>query len=132
MNLGPYLRMLLTADAGVAALVGDRVFTEVLPQAPTVPAVVFAQVAGDEDVALDGPTGVGSRRVQIDAWAKSRAEATALALAVRAALAGHSGAAAGFEVHGVFLLTERWDFEPETSLYRTSQDYEVWTHGVPS
>lgn len=132
MNLGPYLRMLLTTDVGVAALVGNRVFTEVLPQAPTVPAVVFTEVAGDEDVALDGPTGVGSRRVQIDAWAKTRAEATALAVAVRTALAGHSGAAAGFEVHGVFLLTERWDFEPETSLYRTSQDYEVWTGGTAS
>ena len=53
MTAGKYLRMLLTADGGVAALAADRVFTEVLPQAPVVPAVVFTEVAGDEDVALD-------------------------------------------------------------------------------
>ena len=132
MTLGQYLRRHLAEDLGVAALAAGRVFTEVLPQGGAVPAVVFNQVAGDDDVALDGPTGVGSFRVQVDAWAKTRADATALGLAVRAALAGHSGAAAGLEVQAVFLLTERWDFDSETSLYRTSQDYEVWTGGVAS
>jgi len=132
VTLGRYLRMVLTGDAGVAALAADRVYTEVLPQSPTVPAVVFTEVAGDEDYALDGPTGASSRRVQIDSWAKTRAEATALGLAVKGALAGHAGAAAGLDVQGVFFLTERWDFDPETALYRTSQDYEIWTAGVES
>jgi len=130
MTLGQYLRLLLAGDLGVAALAGDRVHTEVLPQAPAVPAVVFTEVSGDDDVGLDGPSGVGSRRVQVDSWARTRAESTALALAVRTALAGHAGAAGGFEVQAGFLLTERWDFEPETSLYRTSQDYEFWTSGA--
>jgi hypothetical protein len=132
VTLGRYLRLLLTSDAGVAALAADRVYTEVLPQAPAVPAVVFTEVAGDDDVALDGPTGASSRRVQVDSWGKSRAEATALGLAAKAALAGHAGAAAGFSVEGVFLLSERWDFDSESALYRTSQDYEVWTSGDAS
>jgi hypothetical protein len=121
--------MLLTADAGVAARAGDRVYTEVLPQAGVVPAVVFTEVAGDDDLALDGPTGTSSRRVQVDSWAKTRAEATALGLAVKAALVGHVGAAAGLSVEGAFLLSERWDFDTETALYRTSQDFEIWTAG---
>ena len=132
MTLGRYLRMLLTNDAGVAALAADRVYTEVLPQGPVVPAVVFTEVAGDDDVALDGPTGASSRRVQMDSWARTRAEATALGLVAKAALAGHTGAAAGFSVEGVFLVAERWDFDSETALYRTSQDFEVWTSGVES
>lgn len=132
MTLGQYLRALLTADAGVAARAAERVYTEVLPQAPVVPAVVFTEVAGDDDVALDGPTGASSRRVQVDSWAKTRAEATSLGLAVKAALADHTGAAAGFGVEGAFLLSERWDFDAETSLYRTSQDYEIWTSGAES
>ena len=129
MTLGQYLRLLLTSDAGVAALVAERVYTEVLPQGPTVPAVVFTEVAGDEDLALDGPTSTSTRRVQIDSWARTRAEATALGLAVKMVLAGHAGAAAGLEVQGTFLLAERWDFDAETSLYRTSQDFEIWTAG---
>ena len=50
--------------------------------------------------------------------------------AVKSVLSGHAGAAAGLDVQGVFLLTERWDFDAETHLYRTSQDYEVWTSGA--
>jgi hypothetical protein len=132
VTLGKYLRRVLVADAGVAALAADRVYTEVLPQSPVVPAVVFTEVSGDEDVALDGPTGTRARRLQVDSWAKTRAEATSLALAVRGALAGHDGAAAGLVVESVFLVTERWDFDSETALYRTSQDYEVWTSGAES
>ena len=130
MTLGKYLRRLLVADAGVTALAGDRVYSEVLPQSPTLPAVVFNEVAGMDDYALDGPTGAASRRVQVDAWAKTRAEATALGTAVAAALSGHAGAAAGLEVQGTFLLSERWGFEPATQLYRTGQDYEVWLSGA--
>ena len=130
MTLGKYLRLVLVNDAGVAALAADRVYTEVLPQSPVVPAVVFTEVASDEDVALDGPTGTRSRRLQIDAWATTRAEATSLGLAVRQVLSGHVGAAAGLDVQGAFLLAERWDFDSETALYRTSQDYDVWTGGV--
>ncbi len=127
MTLGQYLRMLLTSDAGVAAIAADRVYTEVLPQAPVLPAVVFTVGAGGDDVALDGPTGASSRRVQIDTWAATRAEATALALAVKAALVGHAGAAAGLDVQGVFFLTERWDYDAESQLFRTNGDFEVWS-----
>ena len=130
MTLGTFIRQLLVGDAGVAALAGGRVYSEVLPQHGTVPAVVFSVVAGDSDADLEGPTGVGSRRVQVDSWAGTRAEATALSLAVRALLDGYSGGAAGLDVQAVFHLTERWDFEAETKLFRTSQDYEVWTGGV--
>jgi hypothetical protein len=132
VTLGKYLRMLLASDAGVAALAADRVYTEVLPQSPVMPAVVFTAVAGGEDVALDGPTGARSRRVQVDAWAATREEATSLGLAAHAALAGHVGAAAGLSVEGVFFLTERWDYDAETRLYRTSQDWEIWTTGTES
>jgi hypothetical protein len=132
VTLGKYLRMLVTSDASVAALAADRVYTEVLPQGPTVPALVFTEVAGGDDVALDGPTGARSRRVQVDAWAATREEATSLALAAKAALAGHVGAAAGLCVDGVFFLTERWDYDAETRLYRTSADFKIWTTGCES
>jgi hypothetical protein len=129
VTLGKYLRLVLTGDAGVAAVAADRVYTEVLPQAGAVPAIVFTEVSGEDDIALDGPTGASARRVQVDSWGKTRADATALGLAVRAALAGHVGGAAGLDVQGVFLGSERWDFDAETALYRTSQDFEVWLAG---
>jgi hypothetical protein len=132
VTLGKYLRRLLAEDPSVAALASDRVFTEVLAQAGVVPAIVFTAVSGEDDVALDGPTGARAVRMQIDAWARTRSEATALGHAVKRALSGHVGAAAGFEVLLALFVTERWDFDAETSLYRTSQDFEIWTAGEES
>jgi len=129
MTLGAYLRQVLVSDPGVAALSQGRVYSEVLPQAPATPAVVFDVVSADEDLSLEGPTGVRRTSVAVDSWAEKRADATALGIAVRRVLSGHSGAAAGFEVQAVFFITERWAFDPDTGLYRTSQDYEVWASG---
>ncbi|MCK6478578.1 MAG: DUF3168 domain-containing protein [Planctomycetaceae bacterium] len=129
MTLGAYLRMVLTQDPGVAALAADRVYSEVLPQAPTPPAVVFDVVSADEDISLSGPTGVRRVSVVVDSWARKRADATALGLAVRRVLAGHSGAAGGLEVQAAFLVSERWAYDAEVDLYRTTQDFEVWTSG---
>jgi hypothetical protein len=129
MILGAYIRLVLTGDAGVRALVTDRVYSEILPQGPTTPAVVFAEVSADEDYSLEGPTGVRRNSVAVDSWAEKRADATALGIAVKRALSGHSGAAGGFEVQSCFFVTERWAFDAETGLYRTSQDYEVWSSG---
>jgi hypothetical protein len=129
VTLGAYLRLVLTADPGVAALARERVYSEVLPQGPATPAVVFTEVSADEDVALDGPTGVRRTSLAVDSWAEKRADATALGIAVRTALSGHSGAAGGLEVQSCFFVTERWAFDADTGLYRTSQDYEVWSSG---
>jgi hypothetical protein len=132
MTIGKYLRLVLAADAAVALLVENRVFTEVLPQLPQVPALVFNEVGGDDEYNLRGPTTTRSRQLQIDSWGKDRADATALSIFVRGVLSGHRGAAAGLEVEELTLTAERWDYDPEVKLYRTSQDYEVWFSGTES
>lgn len=126
MTLGKYLLLVLTGNTGVAALVARRVYSETLPQSPDMPVVVFGQTSLLTDRSLDGPTGLQRYGVQVDSWAATRAEATALGVAVRNALDGHSGAAGGLIAQDVSLLAERWDYEPEVDLYRTVQDYEVW------
>lgn len=126
MTLGQYLRLVLTNAPGVSSLVASRVYSETLPQSPDLPVVVFGQTSLLTDRALDGPTGLQRYGVQVDCWAQTRAEATALGVAVRSALDGHSGAAGGLLAQDVSLLAERWDYEPEVDLYRTAQDYEVW------
>jgi len=129
MTLGQYLRMVLTQDPGVAARAADRVYSEVLPQAPKTPAVVFSLIGADEDYSLEGPTGVRRTSVVVDSWAEKRADATALGIAVKRALSGHSGAAGGFEVQTAFFISERWAYDDDVDLYRTSQDFEIWGSG---
>jgi hypothetical protein len=131
VNLGTYLRQILLGDAAVAALVDEkRVYSEVLPQRPTTPAIVFSVVSGGDDEELEGPSGARTRRLQIDVWAKTRDEATALTLAVRPVLAEHAGAAAGFEFQGAFIEDEQWFYDDEAALFRTMLDVSVTTSGV--
>ena len=129
MTLGKYLLKVLTQDAGVAARVKARVYSEVLPDEGEMPAVVFDLVSEDEDEALDGPTGVRRASVTVDCWAEKRVDATALGKVVKDLLSGHAGAAAGLEVQSFFFVTQAWDFDAETKLFRSSQDYEVWYSG---
>jgi hypothetical protein len=130
MTIGEYLRALLVGDPAVGAQVAARVYSEVLPQKPVTPAVVFTAVSGDEDATLDGQGGVATVRMQVDAWATTRKAATKLAIAVKTLLHEHTGGAAGLEVQGIFVTTApRWDFDDATGLYRTGQDFECWFSG---
>lgn len=130
MTLGQYLRLVLTQAPGIAALAEDRVYSEVLPDEAPMPALVFDQVSVDQDEVLGGTSGTSRASISIDCWAKTRAEATALGLAVKGFLQDHSGGAGGLEVQAVFFVTQSWDFDEETQQYVTSQDFEVWYSGA--
>jgi hypothetical protein len=129
VTLGKYLRLVLTAAPAIAELVEKRVYSEVLPGKPTMPALVFDVVSSIDHETLEGTTEVRARRVQIDAWARDRDVATSLALAVRKFLVGPEGAAEGFVVQAVFAAGESWSFDDETKLFRAILDFEVHTSG---
>lgn len=82
---------LLSADPGVAALVGDRIFPERLPQGQALPAITYAVIDDRERVNLSGPRGHTTTRVQVDALAATGKLATATDKAVRDALHGFAG-----------------------------------------
>lgn len=84
------VRTRLVADSAVAALVGTRIYPDELPQSPTFPALVYFRAsATPEGITQDKRVGPERPRIQIDAWAESRAETDAVYLAVKAALHGH-------------------------------------------
>jgi hypothetical protein len=139
MNLPHYLRQLLAVAPAVADQVGDgkRIYADLLPQRPAFPALLLQEVDQKEDQALDGPTGVSTRVIEITAWGgeieePARAAARKLGKAVKDALEQHTGAAAGFEVQGVFLESARSDFEPETRSWFWAQTWHVVVSGVES
>jgi hypothetical protein len=76
----------LTGHAGLATLVGDRIYPEHLPQNPTCPAVTYFQVGGPRDHSLAGSSGLAVTRWQVDVWAPTYIEAKAVAEEVRLAL----------------------------------------------
>lgn len=83
MNIATAIRERLLDMAPLAALVGTRVYVDVLPQKPTLPAVRVQRIDEGEDMHLRGPAGVHRARVQVDAVATSKASADAVDAAVR-------------------------------------------------
>lgn len=120
------LTSLLLADAGLTALVGDRVHWLRLPQDVDVkPYVNLQRVSGPRDYTMRGPSGYAVGRVQIDAWGLTYGSAKGAANAVITALSGYRSNS----IQGVFVESERDDTGDDAGgvnrLFRTSVDVMI-------
>ena len=84
----------LTDDAGVTALVGEKVFWGDRSQDQPLPAVTLLTISDGNRQHLKGFESIQPARVQIDCWAASFSIVTAIKTAVLAALIP------GYEGHG--------------------------------
>lgn len=75
----------LREDAGLSALVGNKVFALVIPQGTKLPCITFQRIGGRPANTLSGHSGLEEIDLQIDVWARDYDEAKAIAKAVRAA-----------------------------------------------
>ncbi len=76
----------LVADAGVGALVADRIYPGAAPQGATSPLIVVNTVSIVPGYADDGETGLDQTRIQIDCYASTYTASHTVSTAVRAAL----------------------------------------------
>jgi Protein of unknown function (DUF3168) len=94
---------ILTTDSAVAAIVGTRVYPDLLPQGVTYPAIRTQRISTPRSPyrALDGVAGYASPRMQIDCCALSRSSAITLAQAVYAAVEGYHDTVNGLRVDAI-------------------------------
>lgn len=97
---------------------GDRVYPLVRGQGTPLPALVYTRTGSAPVTSLAGSSGLDQVRVQVDCYAASYAAAKALAAEVRQLLEGASFKA--------LLQTDFDFFEPDTQVYRVTQDYYCW------
>lgn len=127
----------LTAQAGITALTGSRVYPLVIPQrsydeVSRQPCLVYT-VSRERAVSFSGTNNLVSASVQLDSYARTYAEALTLAAAVRTALVDFSGTWTSTaspqgvtKVQRVFIRNEIELTDPEPGLYRVMQEYQVW------
>lgn len=132
------LRAHLLNDAGVAAVVGNRVSWATRPRGKPLPSIILTQISGVPDYTMAMPSGLVASRVQVDCWALTNLDATAVARAVKTALSGLRTtvpAAAigqpGLQIQGAFLenqtdLPEDSASPPDEVLHRISLDFIIW------
>lgn len=119
----------LKAHAGLAALIGTRIYPLKLPQSATFPAVTYQRISGPR-VSCMGGDSLAHPRFQFDCWATGYLDALDVAAQVRAALQRTSGTigsgsntASGV---AIYLINEIDDYEPDTEYYRVTLDFIVW------
>lgn len=127
----------LLAAAGVAALVGDRIDWNILPQGGGLPAIALHRITGGFSYTMKGRSSTSSPLVQIDCWGGTFKQAKSTARAVQAVLEGLHKAHPRFQ--GVFVEDARDTFEagdgpqPDgaTNFHRSSLDVRVWHTEAP-
>lgn len=124
----------LLANAGLTALVGDRINWSTRPQGSIVPALALTKVGGVRGYTMRGPDGLIEARVQVDCWGRTFGEAKRASRAVIAAMHGIKGVHGGVRFQSAFVDGERDGFDSGSNvqtgsaerLFRTSLDFIIW------
>lgn len=107
-------------SALVAGSPNTRVYPDLLPQNPLLPASVYTAIFLDNEEDLAGnDCGLVNAHVQIDSYALTRAAADGLADFVRDQIL----AAGDLQVRTVGGF---WAYEDDTKRYRTMREYSIW------
>ena len=126
MRLDEGLVAYLTGNAGVSALVSDRVGPAPLPQDSEQPAVTYQIISRTAQYTHRGPAGLTRPRIQVDCWSTTYSESQQLAEQVRLALSGFRGQMGDVSVSGLFQEGAIDLHEPEANLFRVSMDFLGW------
>lgn len=119
------LRTYTLAGAAVAALVGTRMHARMLPQAPTLPAIVYQRIDTRRLHDLDGPDGLPRARMQVTCWGTTPAAAYSLAGAVRARLDGVKGTWGTLTIGASLCVGERDLDDPDAGRSAVALDFMI-------
>lgn len=127
-----YLSAFLADDPAVAALIGDRIYPNQVPQQhpnslEVMPCAVFQLAGGERQAIFCGTDGTVGAQYQLDIYGTDRDEIPPIARAIRRRLRDYSGLMGEARIYKVSLDSE-FDVgpEPEPGLYRRTQLYTIW------
>lgn len=120
MSVQSDLYTTLGTHAGLAGLVGARIYPDVAPEDAIAPRVVWQEIADVPQNGIDGHNSLDNYRIQVTSWGSSATQARAVEAQVRAAMA----AATAFT--NVCVDIRALGFEAETKLFGMQSDFSVW------
>lgn len=127
MNGALAINGLLTQAPGLKALVAARIYPDVMPDSPVLPAVTYQRLSGSSERGSTSDPPLKSATYQVSAWAKSRADALAIAAQVRVALdRKRKLTVAGVQVDDCFYQGDVDLFDFETRTYFTHLTFKIY------
>jgi len=104
-------RTFLLADTAIAAVVGQRVNYNHVPQSKEPPFIFYQQSGANDDACLDDPAGVPNRpQYSIECWADLPENAIALKNLVQAKINKYRGTFGGTTVQAIFAADVNDDY----------------------
>jgi hypothetical protein len=116
----------LLAYTPLTVLIGERVYPLILPQDPTLPALVYQRIGSVPEYSQSGYAGLTSARMQLTCWGTTLVSAKNTAEQVRLALGGYKGPMGMSTVGASFIENEMDDLDEETGLFRVIMDVTLW------
>lgn len=112
----------------LAALIGNRIHWDELPQGIVNPAIVMHVISGLPIYTHQGPDGLEASRVQFDCRGNTAAERRSVYEALDARLSGYRGVYDGVKFGGVFRqsIQTRSDKDGADRWFTASVDYIIW------
>jgi hypothetical protein len=132
MSIEVGLRNMLINDAGVSALINQRIWAGLAPLNPTYPVVVFTVASTVDLYSAQGASGYRTKRMQFDSYAPKYNDALAVSEAIRAALQSFTGTVndgnTDIPVLSVITIADMdFPFEPGSAdrIFRRMLEFEV-------
>lgn len=127
MNGALAINGLLTQADGLKALVSGRIYTDVMPDSPVLPAVTYQRLSGASERGSTSDPPLKSATYQVSTWAKSRVDALTVAAQVRVALdRKRKLTVAGVQVDDCFYMGDVDLFDFETRTYFTHLTFKIF------
>ncbi len=124
MTVEEDLVRVLQVNAGVSALVSERIYALSLPQRVTLPAIRYQVISTSPEVAHNGPSGLQRNRIQLTVHAATYASAQAVAGALRRALDGRKGLFGPGTC--CFVTNDLADYDVDSRHFMRHVDVEPW------
>jgi hypothetical protein len=125
MSIESALVTRLRAHAGLTAIIGGRVYGDVLPENATIPAIVYQRISTQYSKNAYGRNvGLYRPRFQLAIWATTKAVTIDAGLQIVDALDGHRDGTIGMAT-----IEDTLDlYDAGASLYRRIVDVFLWHH----
>ena len=123
MNEGKAIYSILTENAGVSAIVGNKVYPQIAAQGAAFPFVVYVLQDNSPSDTKSGPSTLDEVRYDIVAAAETYADLSSLTERIRLALDRYTGDIGGVEIDSIQFIDLDVDNDPATETYVSSSEY---------
>lgn len=123
MNEGKAIYTILTENAGVSAIVGNKVYPQIAAQGAAFPFVVYVLQDNSPSDTKSGPSTLDEVRYDIVAAAETYSELSSLTERIRLALDRYTGDLGGVEIDSIQFIDLDVDNDPATETYVSSSEY---------